>query len=208
MSLQVYTAADLLPGDIGFASIKGRVGAGVLAGQAALDIAALLRGRRVENAGWITHAFVVTGMPAVDAGGPVPVAVEAMPSGARVIPIDDRIGPGYAYARLAMPMETRRAIAAAAVAMVDTPYGFGQYAAIAALTLSGGDNASPSGPLARWVARRGPDGRPRRAICSQLADESYRAAGVHLFNDGRPPAYVTPGSLFWRAAQLGEICIC
>ena len=61
--LPVTCVDDLRVGDIGFGSIKGRVGAGVLAGQAAIDVAALLRGRRVENAGWITHAFLIVRAP-------------------------------------------------------------------------------------------------------------------------------------------------
>jgi uncharacterized protein YycO len=32
-------------------------------------------------------------------------------------------------------------------------------------------------------------------ICSQLVDAAYRAAGVHLFHDGRPSGDVTPEDL-------------
>ena len=32
-------------------------------------------------------------------------------------------------------------------------------------------------------------------ICSQLVDYCYLMAGVHLFNDGRWPGYVTPEDL-------------
>jgi hypothetical protein len=213
--LCIASVDDLRVGDLGFASIKGRVGAGVLAGQTAIDLAALLRGRPVENAGWITHAFVVARTRAGNAD-----IVEAMPSGARQVlvsqhcttgPHASRIGPGFAYVRLpndAGPIGWMSATADAALEMVGTPYGFAQYAALAALTLSGGDHADRTGPLARYVDRRRPDGRPEQAICSQLVDEVLRVAGVHLFDDGRPPQYVTPGALFWRAAQLGEVCIC
>jgi hypothetical protein len=197
-------ASDLRPGDIGFASIRGRVGAGVLAGQTAIDLAALLRGRPGTVSGWVTHAFVITAVhDAVE-------LVEAMPAGARRTQLtDDRLQAGFAYARLPLGDTQRLAVAEYAQKMVDTPYGFGQYAAITALTLAGGPTASPRGPLARWVQRRDPaTGLPRRAICSQLVDEAYRLAGVQLFDDGRPPAYVTPGALFWRAAQLGEIWVC
>jgi hypothetical protein len=34
-------------------------------------------------------------------------------------------------------------------------------------------------------------------ICSQLVDEAYLRAGVHLFDDGRLPGDVTPGDLWW-----------
>lgn len=213
--LSVSCVEDLRVGDLGFASIKGRVGAGVLAGQTCIDLAALLRGRPVENAGWITHAFIVVATP----GDGTAEIVEAMPSGARRVWTETagaglnacRIGPGFAYVRLpaaAGPIGWMSATADAALAMVGTPYGFAQYAALAALTLSGGEWASRTGPLARYVDRRRPDGRPEQVICSQLVDEALRVAGVHLFDDGRPAQYVTPGALWWRAAQLGEVCIC
>lgn len=197
--------SDLLPGDIGFSSIRGAVGAGVLAGQTAIDLAALLRGFPGQTSGWITHAFIVAGVR--PDGFDV---VEAMPSGARLATAGaDRVVPGYAYARLSLDGDCRERIAAAARSMVGIPYGFSHYAAIAGLTLAGGTAASPTGVLARRVLRRRPgSGLPRRAICSQICDEAYRLAGVRLFTDGRPAAYVTPGALWWRAAQLGEIWVC
>ncbi len=39
-------------------------------------------------------------------------------------------------------------------------------------------------------------------ICSQLVDQSYQDAGVHLFSDGRWSGYVTPGALFERLADF------
>lgn len=57
------------------------------------------------------------------------------------------------------------------------------------------------------VQRRDELDRPRRAICSQLVDEAYRAASGQLFTDMRPPAYFTPGSLWWRAAQFDDVCV-
>lgn len=207
--LVIKSVADLRTGDIGFSSIRGRVGAGVLAGQTSIDLAALLRGRGVENAGWITHAFIVSQSDYESAA-----IVEAMPSGARrvVLTDRDRIGPGYAYVRL--PDEIgrigwRTSTGLWAEDMVGTPYGFAQYAALAALTLAGGDAANARGWLARYVNRRDPVTRqPCQVICSQLVDEALRAGSVQLFNDGRPPQYVTPGALFWRAARLGELALC
>ncbi|MFI7608911.1 hypothetical protein ACIBTV_27875 [Micromonospora sp. NPDC049366] len=207
--LSIDSVDDLEVGDLGFASIKGRVGAGVLAGQTAIDAAALLRGRQVENAGWITHAFMV-----VAVGPGWADVVEAMPSGARLVRLTgtDRVGPGYAYVRLyfdAGPVGWQRPAAYAAVEMIGTRYGFAQYAALASLTLTGGNAADAGGWLARYVNRRHEStGLPVQVICSQLVDEALRIAGVHLFTDGRPPQYVTPGALFWRAAQLGEVGVC
>jgi len=214
--LPITSIYDLQVGDLGFASIKGRAGAGVLAGQTAIDLAALLRGRRVENAGWITHAFIVASIP----GDGTAELVEAMPGGARTVWTEGggvdhnacRIGAGFAYVRLpadAGPPGWQTAAGKAALKMRGTPYGFAQYAALAALTLTGGDAANHRGPLARYVNRRSPaTGRPVQVICSQLVDEALRLAGVALFADGRPPQYVTPGGLFWQAARLGDVCIC
>jgi hypothetical protein len=203
VTLAIRSPGDLMPGDLGFTSIKGRTGAAVLGAQTAIDLIALLRGRRADTSGWLTHAYVVTGHR-----DGRPWGVEAMPSGARHVPIGDRIGPGFAYARLPLPPDRRLEVASVAASFVDIPYGFAQYAAIAGLTVLGGDTASPRGLLARYVQRRNEHGDPCRMICSQLCDEAMRQAKVHLFDDGRPPAYVTPGALWWRCAQLGEIYVC
>lgn len=193
MSLAVASVADLRVGDVGFASIRGRVGATILAGQTALDVVNLLRGRRVENAGWITHAYLIVehrdGL----------AAVEAMPAGARLVPLTgiDRCGPGYAYARLPglTPWQQRR-ITETAVSLVGTPYSFADYAALTALHLG-----LPHALLRRYVTTS------RRMICSQLVDHVLCSAGMHLFDDGRLPQDVTPGALWWRAAQLGGVWI-
>jgi len=34
----------------------------------------------------------------------------------------------------------------------------------------------------------------KRLQCAELVDMAYRAAGIHLFRDGRPPSAVYPGS--------------
>jgi hypothetical protein len=180
--LSIASAADLRVGDLGFTSITGRVGAGVLAGQTSIDLAALLRGRRVENAGWLTHAYIV-----IAVGDGWAEVAEAMPAGARRVMLTgtDRTGPGHAYVRLpddAGPPGWQYAAAHAAERMIGTPYGFAQYAALAALTLTGGDAADARGPLARYVNRRDPvTGLPVQVICSQYDDEALRLAGVHLF---------------------------
>jgi len=44
-----------------------------------------------------------------------------------------------------------------------------------------------------WVRTR--LGRPDRLMCSQLVDQCYLDAGVHLFSDGRIPGDVAPASL-------------
>jgi hypothetical protein len=44
-----------------------------------------------------------------------------------------------------------------------------------------------------WVQRLSTD---NRLICSQLVDQAYLLAGVHLFADGRLPGLVSPGDLY------------
>lgn len=193
MSLTISAVDDMRVGDLGFASIRGRAGAAILAGQTALDVANLLRGKRAENAGWITHAYLV-----VEHRGGL-AAVEAMPSGARLVPLTgrDRCGPGYAYVRLPdLTPWQHRTIAATAVGAVGAPYSFADYAALAALHLG-----LPHALLRSYVTSS------RRMICSQLVDHALCTAGVHLFRDGRLPQDVTPGALWWRAAQLGDVWI-
>lgn len=73
----------------------------------------------------------------------------------------------------------------AARRLVGTPYSWADYAALAAhrYRIPGHQR------LRQFVADTG------RLICSQLVDEAYRRAGIHLFDDGRWPGYVTPGAL-------------
>jgi hypothetical protein len=192
VSLAVAAVNDLRPGDLGFASIRGRAGAAILAGQTAIDIVNLLRGRRAENAGWITHAYLI-----VEHRGGL-AAVEAMPAGARLVPLHgvDRCGSGFAYARLPLTGEQILAVTAAAVSAVGTRYSFADYAALAALHAG-----LPHALLRRYVSGSG------RMICSQLCDWALCTAGVHLFDDGRLSQDVTPGALWWRAARLGTVSV-
>lgn len=191
--MRIESTADLMPGDIGFSSIKGCVGAGILLGQSLIDAAALLRGKRVDTAGWVTHAYVVTEVHSMGAR-----IVEAMPGGARVewLTRRMRVGPGFGYARLPISEVQRAEIAAYAPTLRGTPYSFADYASLAALHV---------GVRPRWlrdyVAGTG------HMICSQLVDHTYSRAGVRLFLDGRPSQDVTPGALFWRAASLGEVVV-
>ena len=43
-----------------------------------------------------------------------------------------------------------------------------------------------------WVKRLDHDGRE---VCSQLVDQAYLDAGIHLFDDGRLPGLVAPEDL-------------
>jgi hypothetical protein len=43
--------------------------------------------------------------------------------------------------------------------------------------------------------------RCNKMICSQAVDHCYRAAGVHMFTDGRPASMVTPGDLTYTLSR-------
>jgi cell wall-associated NlpC family hydrolase len=79
----------------------------------------------------------------------------------------------------------RSAICQAAEGYLGVPYSWLDYFAIAAHRF----HLSRSDALQKIVAST------RRMICSQLVDQCFADAGVHLFDDGRWPGYVTPGDL-------------
>lgn len=117
------------------------------------------------------HAFVL-----VEDG----MVVEAEPGGARLAELAQ-----YDASRVAWyscPPSKAGLIRLAAVALIGTPYSFLDYAALAGVRLG----APAAQVLRRYVAGTG------HMICSQLVDEAYRRAGVHLFDDGRLPGDVTP----------------
>jgi hypothetical protein len=180
--LEIGSAGDLLPGDIGFTTIPGRVGAGVALGQA-----------MIRDECWFTHAYLVYDVwPDQDAA----VLVEAMPRGARTVPMRSttRIGPGFGYVRLPLTLDQRASMRAYALDLVGTPYSFLDYLSIALLHLH-----LPR----RLVAARVTSSR--HLICSQLVDQALTDAGYHLFADGRLPRDVTPGALFRQAGAQGDV---
>lgn len=81
----------------------------------------------------------------------------------------------------------RADIVSSAIGYIGTPYSWVDYAAIAAHHL----HLLPAAPMLKhYVAS------DKHMICSQLVDQCYDDAGVHLFTDGRWPGYVTPGDLW------------
>jgi|SRR5690242_665402 len=86
------------------------------------------------------------------------------------------------------PTDAQRvAICKAAYGYVGTPYSWVDYAALAAKRL----HLGPLVPgLKNYVATS------KHMICSQVVDQEYQDAGYQLFDDGRWPGYVTPGSLY------------
>jgi len=75
-------------------------------------------------------------------------------------------------------------VAAAALTLLGTPYGFVDIAALGLADL---------GVRQRWLERV--VDRQHALICSQLVDQACLDAGVHLFTDGRMPGRVDPGDL-------------
>lgn len=84
-------------------------------------------------------------------------------------------------------------IADEALKLVGTPYGFVDIAALALADL---------GWRQRWLERI--VDRQHALICSQLVDQAYLNAGVHLFSDGRMPGRVDPGDLEQIIATGGQ----
>jgi hypothetical protein len=128
-----------------------------------------------------THAGIV-----VDEAG---TTVEALRSGAA----RSRMREGYVLAgSLPLSDEQRQAIASAALGLLGTPYGALDIVALGLVS---------SGIRWGWLLRRVQ--RSDRLICSAAVDQAYRAAGVALFDDGRPVQMVTPAALGELAAAHG-----
>ena len=86
--------------------------------------------------------------------------------------------------RLELSAEQRDKICDAARGYVGVPYSFLDYVALILHRLH-----IPAPWLKRYIAST------RHMICSQLVDQCYLDAGIHLFDDGRWPGYVTPADL-------------
>lgn len=160
------------PGDIGFTRISGVVGWFVHLGQ-------WFNG---DKSKW-THVFVVLHNDMI---------IEAQPGGAVVVPLVKYLNhPTTFAAPRDLTQEQRDSIVAEATLLKGTPYSFADYFALTLERLNLG-----FGWTRKYVRSSG------HMICSQLADESYKRAGVNLFDDGRLPQDVTPGDLA-RLFKLG-----
>jgi len=160
------------PGDYFLGQISGFTGFLIRVGQ-------LLCG----DASRYTHAGVV-----LDDG----TVVEAEPGGARITPLSEieRDDEPVAFSRFPLTDDQRAAIVKAARGYEGTPYSFLDYLSIALETLHLGFG---------WTKKRVQSSG--HMICSQLVDQSYQDAGIHLFEDGRFPGDVTPGDL----AYVGSV---
>lgn len=119
------------------------------------------------------HAFI-----ALDDG----TLLEAEPGGARIRPITDY--PRAIYSGWTLTSDQRAAIVAQARTLIGVPYSAADYLALAAHRLG-----VPVPGLRHYIGDSG------HMICSQLVDEVYWSAGLHMFTDHRWPGYVTPAAL-------------
>ncbi|MFF4603388.1 hypothetical protein ACFY12_11645 [Streptomyces sp. NPDC001339] len=156
-----------LPGDIGLTQISGTTGRLIRFGQWIIG----------DGSADYEHAFLVL---------PGDRLLEAQPGGSRIRSLPRYADGEVLYVCPAGLTEQRRAgICAAATRYIGVPYSFLDYLAIAAHRFH-----VPVPGLRRYIAST------RHMICSQLVDQCYLDAGVHLFADGRWPGYVTPMSLY------------
>lgn len=140
------------------------------------------------------HAFIYTGLLEATKLGealdhvpepdPDRAVIQAEPAGtayARLTPHGKTL---WSTGKIPLTSDQRGAIVMAAIGYLGTPYSFLDYLAI------GLHRAHiPIPHLKAYIASTG------HQICSELVDSCYLAAGVHLFDDGRWPGYVTPADL-------------
>jgi hypothetical protein len=159
-----------LTGQFGLSRIGGALGFWISVGQ-------LLVGDPAP----VTHAFVVVGDQ----------VVEAMPSGARLAPLEQYLGRDDVLFSNVVLTETQQfVIAENALALIGTKYGFADYLALA---------LNVWGIRPKWL--RAYIARGDRLICSALVDRAWSMAGLHMF-DGKDYGAVSPGDLFrWLAVN-------
>lgn len=126
-----------------------------------------------------THAYIVLDDNTV---------IAAQPGGARIDPLSDYDNKSV-YLQRDLTDEQRATIVYEARSLEGLHYSFLDYLAIALARFG----IKPKW-LQNFIANKG------HMICSQLCDEVYRRAGIHLFNDGRLPQEVTPGDLLYVLA--------
>lgn len=126
-----------------------------------------------------THAYIVLDDETV---------IAAQPGGARIDKLSDYKNKAI-YIQLNLTDEQRKHIVTIARSLEGLPYSFLDYLALALARFG----IRPKW-LLNYIKNTG------HMICSQLCDEVYRRAGIHLFNDNRLPQDVTPGDLLYVLA--------
>lgn len=131
----------------------------------------------------VSHAFQVIGDQ----------VVEAMPSGARLAPLEQYLGrDDVIFSNVALTETQQFVLTQNAIALIGVGYGFSEYLALA---------LNVWGIRPKWLRRY--IARDDRLICSQLIDRVWSKAGIHMF-DGKDYGAVTPGDLYRWLAQHGS----
>ncbi|HEX7995712.1 MAG TPA: hypothetical protein VF506_17455 [Streptosporangiaceae bacterium] len=136
------------------------------------------------------HAFIYIG----DEPGASGLIIQAEPAGARYAQLTPHAKTLWSTGRFDLTGEQRDKICDAARGYIGTPYSFLDYVALVLHRLH-----IPVPWLKRYIAST------RHLICSQLVDQCYLEAGVHLFSDGRWPGEVIPADLAWMLVKLGAV---
>lgn len=194
--MQEATLAEVQPGTIIFGPIGGFVPGVFPAGVGQLALKAATR----ET--WkIRHVLVCT-----QAAGPGygPWAVQAMPDGAEEIELTaQHWASAYTYVLPKYAPGQSEAVAKAARSLEGTPYSFLDYGALTAHAISGRGYV----PIGERTALERYVSSTHHMICSQLADECLRRAGVHAFTDQRLPQDVMPAALFSALKPMAQSII-
>jgi hypothetical protein len=165
-----------VPGDFCCVPISGWVGSTIEVGQ-------WLNGDKFQT---YEHAEVYVGMP--DAAGPFGYTISAYPdrAGRKALPCEAAKLPGAYWSSGIVPLTTdqRAGIVGWAEAHTDVGYSELDYLALVAHRLR-----VPVPNLQDFIGDSG------HLICSQYVDLDYSINGVHLFDNGRWPGYVTPMDL-------------
>lgn len=130
----------------------------------------------IRDSSRYTHAFIVADDKHV---------IEAQSVGAVKGRLQGYLG-NAVFSQLDLTDEQRARVVEEAEKLIGTPYSWLDYLSIGLLHF---------GLRPKWLRKYIAD--TGHMICSQLVDEAYRRAGIHLFADGRDPADVTPGDLLY-----------
>ena len=165
------------PGDFAVVSVGGTAGRLIRLGEQLNGAGAF---------GIYQHALIYMGN---EYNGDDIGVIQAEPTGAAFAPLTPHARTLWSTGKFSLTGKQRLAIEDAAIGYVGTPYSALDYFAIAAHHWH-----IPVPHLKAYIQSGG------HQICSQLVDRCYQDAGVHLFDDGRWPGFVTPSDLARRIA--------
>lgn len=180
--------AEPQPGDFCCLPVSGNMGLGIEAGQFMAETLQHVRGAKLQP---YDHAEVYVGQ--ADKAWPHGYTYSAYPNddtggftGKRPLPGPAGTQPGSLWSSgiITLTPAQRSGIIGWCAAHPCVTYSWPDYAAIGLRALG-----VKTGRLAAYIKSTS------SMICSQYTDAAYVANGVHLFDDGRWPGYVSPGDL-------------